>query len=298
MDDALPSCGCAISITIAVMIPMNRRTCADNATARQAGNVVLANRTTAAYRNGYSAMAKTIAATTVMNCPKIVPPATPTPISSVPTTDAFQSMFNSIRVPSAIFSFFVFLISDNGFVILPTIVEMAAMKWRPFARANIVSAPNQNSDARTANAFRRDGDATTKTIAATTQTKQIARIINAKMEHSNARRAIALRHISVATAIAIVATCPTRPIARHDSPAADTVPNRDSSAPTICVWRCQTFATAPTIAATTATRRHQFARTSIATRCDDSNVPTIDALRDTKYATVSIIAAMAVTRTI
>lgn len=92
MDDALPNCGCATSTTIAATTPMNRHTCADNATAPRAGNDAPDNRTTDAYRNGCSAMAKTIAATTATNCPKTVRRATPTPTSSAPTIDAFQSM--------------------------------------------------------------------------------------------------------------------------------------------------------------------------------------------------------------
>lgn len=100
MDDALPNCGCAISITIAVTIPMNRRTCVVNATVPPAGNDVPDNRTTDAYRNGCSAMARTIAATIATNCPKIVPHAIPKPISSVPTIAAFQSMCRELNRPA------------------------------------------------------------------------------------------------------------------------------------------------------------------------------------------------------
>lgn len=177
-------------------------------------------------------------------------------------------------------------------------VVMAAMKWRPFARVNIVSARNQSSAARMASAFHRDGDATTKTIVAIIRTKQIARTINAKMERSNALRAIALRHISVAMVIAIVAICPTKPIVRHDSQAVDTVPNHDSSVPTICASQCQTFAMAPMIVVTTATKHHRSARISIATHCGASNAPTTVASLATRFAMASIIAAMAVTRII
>lgn len=91
MDDALPSCGCAISIMIVVMIPMNPLTCVDNATAPPAGSDALVNRTTDASRNGCSAMAKMIVAITVMNYQKIARLATPKLISSVPTIDAFRS---------------------------------------------------------------------------------------------------------------------------------------------------------------------------------------------------------------
>lgn len=173
---------------------------------------------------------------------------------------------------------------------------MAAMKSKRFAKENIANVLNPNSGARTANAFRRDGVATTKTIVATIRTKQIARTINAKMEHSNVLRDIVLRLISVATAIVIVAICPTKPIVHHVSLAVATVPNHASSAPTICALRCQTFAMAPTIAATTATKLHRFVRTSIAIHCDASNVPTIDASPDTRFAMAWTIAAMAVTR--
>lgn len=177
-------------------------------------------------------------------------------------------------------------------------VVTAAMKRRPFAKENIVSARNRNSGAPMASAFRRDGAVTTRTIAATIRTKRIAKIINVKMARSNAPRAIVLRRISVATAIVIVAICPTKPIARHDSRAADTVPNHDSSAPIICASRCPTFAMAPMIAATIAMRRLRSARISIATRCGASNALTIAASHVIKFAMASIIAATAVTRTI
>lgn len=92
-DDALPNYGCAISIMIAETIPMNRRTCAVNVIAPPVGNVALANRTIAAFRNGCSAMAKTIVGIIVMNYQKIVQFAKRKPISSVRTTDAFQSNY-------------------------------------------------------------------------------------------------------------------------------------------------------------------------------------------------------------
>lgn len=173
-----------------------------------------------------------------------------------------------------------------------------AMKLRPFAKENIVSVRNRSSGALMASVFRQDGVATTRMTAATIRTKRIAKIINAKMARSNALRAIVLRRISAATAIVIAAICPTKLIVRHDSQAADTVPNHDSSAPIICASRCLTFATAPTIAATIAMRRHRFARISIATHCDASNVPIIAVSHVIKFAMVSIIAATAVTKII
>lgn len=297
MDGALPNYGCAISIMIAVMTPTNRRTCAGNETAQPVGNDAPANRTIDAYQNGCSAMVKMIVATTVMNCQKIVRPATPKPISSVATIVASQS--KSIQFCATIENdliYSIYSILDNGFAILPMIVVMVATKWRPFAKENIVNALNRNSDVRMANAFRRDGDAITRTTAVTIQTKRIARIINAKMERFNALRVIVLQHISVVMAIVIVAICPTKPIVHHDSQAVDTVPNHDFNAPIICVSQCLTFAMAPTIVATTATKRHRFARISIAIRCDVSNVPTIVALLVIKYAMASIIAATAATK--
>lgn len=146
--------------------------------------------------------------------------------------------------------------------------------------------------------FHRVGDVITRTIAVTIRTKQIARTINARTEPSNALPAIALRLISVAMAIVIVAICQMKPIVHRDSQAVVIVPSHDSNAPIICAWPCQTYATAPTIVATTATKRHRFVRISIVTRCGASNVPIIGALPATRSAMAWTIAAMAVTRII
>lgn len=83
--------GCVISTTTVVMTPMNPPTCADRGIVQQGGNVAQVNLIIGAYRNGYSVMEKMIVAIIVMNCQKIVHNARQIPISSAPTTDAYQS---------------------------------------------------------------------------------------------------------------------------------------------------------------------------------------------------------------
>lgn len=90
---AYRNCGCATLTMTVVTIRMNLRTCAVNVIARLDGNVVLANRTIVAFRNGCSAMERTIVVTTATNYRKIVQLATRKPISSAPTIVAYQSKY-------------------------------------------------------------------------------------------------------------------------------------------------------------------------------------------------------------
>lgn len=94
-DDAYQNCGCAISITIAATIPTSRLTCAGSVTVPTAGNAVLVGRTIGVYRNGCSAMARTIVATDRTNCPKIAPNATKPATSSVRIIAVYQGTFYS-----------------------------------------------------------------------------------------------------------------------------------------------------------------------------------------------------------
>lgn len=107
-----------ISTTIAVMIPMNQLTCAVNVTVLPVGNDALASQTIDAFRNGCSAMARTIVVITgetkifsfcsvnsnvllnsifhrlATNWQKIAQSAIRKPISNARTIDAFPSKFS------------------------------------------------------------------------------------------------------------------------------------------------------------------------------------------------------------
>lgn len=171
MLDAYRSYGCAILITIAVMIPMSLLTCVANVTARPAGNGVLDSQTIAAFQNGCFAMEKTIAATIAMRHQRTAQYAMLRQITSAPTTDASPSEFPEIRVHFEETIFFNSFSVDNGCATLLMIVVMAAMKPKRNAKANTVSAPNLSSAAVMASASRVAGVATMRMTAAITPTK-------------------------------------------------------------------------------------------------------------------------------
>ena len=87
-----PSCGCVILTMIAVMIPMNQRTCVVKEIVQLGGNVVPDSQTIVVFLNGCSAMAKMTVGITVMSCQKTVQFVMQKPILNVPITDVFQSM--------------------------------------------------------------------------------------------------------------------------------------------------------------------------------------------------------------
>lgn len=93
MPDAYRNYGCAILITIVVMILMNQLTCADREIVRLDGSDARDNQIIVAYPNGYSVMVKMIVVIIVMNCPKIVPFVIQKQISNVPITVAYQSKY-------------------------------------------------------------------------------------------------------------------------------------------------------------------------------------------------------------
>lgn len=134
---AFQNCGCATLTTIAVMTLMNQLTCAVSETARQDGRDAPASLTIVASRNGFSAMERTIAATTATNFQRTARFANPKQTSSARTTDAYPS---------------------NGLVTLLTTVEMDLTNRKRSAKENIVNVPNQSSDATTENVFLADGD--------------------------------------------------------------------------------------------------------------------------------------------
>jgi hypothetical protein len=136
--DASLNFGCATLTMTAVTTRTNLLTCAANVTARLDGNAAQDNRTIVASRNGSSAMAKTIVATTVMNSQKIVPFAKPKLISNARTTAAFR---------------------NNGRVTLQMIVVMAQMSQKHNVKENTAIALNPSSVATMENVFRADGDA-------------------------------------------------------------------------------------------------------------------------------------------
>lgn len=82
MDVVYQNYGCAISTTIAAMIPTNLLICVDKRIVRQVGNVVLVDLIIVAYPNGFSVMVKTIVATVATNYRKIVHNVTQRPISN------------------------------------------------------------------------------------------------------------------------------------------------------------------------------------------------------------------------
>lgn len=90
MAVAFPNYGNAILITIAVMIPMNLRICADRGIVQTDGRDVQVAPITDVFPNGYSAMGKTIAEITAMRNQKIVLSALKL-ISVVETIGVFQS---------------------------------------------------------------------------------------------------------------------------------------------------------------------------------------------------------------
>lgn len=168
---AYRSYGCAILITIAVMIPMSLLTCVANGTALPAGNGVPDNQTTAAFQNGCFAMAKMIAAIIAMRHQRTAQYAVLKQITSARITDASLSECAEISVNFEVTNIFNSLYLDNGCATLLMIVVMEAMKPKPNAKENTVSAPNLNSAAVTASVFQVAGVATTKMTAATTPMK-------------------------------------------------------------------------------------------------------------------------------
>lgn len=91
MAVALQNYGCVISITIAEMIPMNQRICADNEIVQLDGNVAQDNRITVAFQNGCSVTERMIAEITAMNYQKIVPFATRKPTSNARIIAVYRS---------------------------------------------------------------------------------------------------------------------------------------------------------------------------------------------------------------
>lgn len=136
--DAFPSCGCAISITIVVMIQTSPLTCVVKGTAQPDGRGAQGNLTTDAFLNGSSATEKMIVVITVMSCQKTAPFVKPRLTSSARTIAAFRS---------------------NGLAILPMIVAMDLMKLKHFAKENTENVRSRNSDVITENVFQVDGDA-------------------------------------------------------------------------------------------------------------------------------------------
>lgn len=137
MDDAYRNFGCVTSITIAVMILMNQRTCVVKETVQLAGRDVLDSQIIVAFPSGFSVMEKTIVVTTAMSCQKTVPSANPKLTSSVRTIVAFPS---------------------NGLAILLMIVVTVLMNPKHSAKESIANVPNLNSVAITESAFQVDGD--------------------------------------------------------------------------------------------------------------------------------------------
>lgn len=137
MDGAFQNYGCVTLTTIAGTILMSQRTCVVRGIAQLDGNDVPVNPTIDASQNGFSAMAKTIVATTVMNFLKIVPCVSLTPTSSVTIIAAFQ---------------------NNGRAILLMTVEMDLMRQNLNAKENIENVLNLSSDAKMGNVFQVDGD--------------------------------------------------------------------------------------------------------------------------------------------
>lgn len=93
MDVVFRNCGCAISITIAVMIRMSRLTCAANVTVLRVGNGVPANQIIVVSRNGCSATVKTIVGIIATSCQRTVQNVVRRRTLSAEITDVFQSKF-------------------------------------------------------------------------------------------------------------------------------------------------------------------------------------------------------------
>lgn len=174
-DAAFKSFGCATLITTVVMILTNLLTCAGKEIVLRVGNVVQAEPITGAFQNGCSVTEKMIVGTTQMNLKKIVQNATLILISNVPTTVACQS---------------------NGNVTSQTIVVMALMKLKPYAKETIGNVQSLNLDVIMASVFRQDGGVIMKMTVVTTLMKLDAPISSVRMEHSSARLDTALQHIS------------------------------------------------------------------------------------------------------
>lgn len=133
------------------MTVTSRRTCVGKRIARLGGNGVQDMRTTGASRSGYSATAKTTAATAPTSVQRTVRSVTPRWTSSALITDVCR---------------------NNGSATLPTIAGTVATRLKRRARVDTANVPSLSLSARTANASRPDGDATAKMTAVTTVTRK------------------------------------------------------------------------------------------------------------------------------